>query len=201
MRMLAVAVVLCGVCNCIAAESTSVPLTKVLTTSRQQGMRHVKEEFATKGADAVENAKTIKRLAVILNSSGGASNVFLVNAENIADAIQAGSNVMVSSHSARTPASLNGSHAGKGSYWLVANLGVGAGSPDRWVVDGITVSGNTVRFSYREPKAGIRTLDMLSYYYWAPLGKLEPGTYQVELYDADEKAVTLIRRVVVEPSK
>lgn len=201
MRSLAVAIVLCGACDCIAAVPTSVPLSEVVTTSRQAGMRHVKKEFAVQGVNAPESAKTINRLAGILNSSGGASNLFLVDAEDITDAIRASSNGIVSSHSAQVPASLNGTSAGKGSYWLVANLGVGPGSPDRWIVDEITVSGNTVRLSYQQPEPGIRTSDMLSYYFWAPLGKLEPGTYQVELYDADEKAVTLMRRVVVEQPK
>jgi hypothetical protein len=38
------------------------------------------------------------------------------------------------------------------------------------------------------------------YYYWAPLGKLAPGIYDIELYDAGRKAISLMRKIEVESS-
>jgi hypothetical protein len=38
---------------------------------------------------------------------------------------------------------------------------------------------------------------MHRFYYWVPLGKLNPGVYAVELYDSGLEAVTLMRRVEV----
>ena len=194
MRILAIAVALCGFSNGIAAEPTTVPLTEILTTSGQEGLRDVSKEFSAKGIHAVQNKATKNLLDSILNAGPcGASSVFLVSASDVNEAIQASANVLAGSHSTDLPTPTKDP-----GHWMVAYLGVGPGSPPRWTVESVNVSRSIVRLSYREPPAGIRTSNMLSYYYWAPLGKLEPGTYQVELYDADEKAVTLMRRVVVE---
>jgi hypothetical protein len=44
---------------------------------------------------------------------------------------------------------------------------------------------------------GESTADIHYYYYWVPLGKLDDGVYNLELFDTDLKAVTLMRRVEI----
>jgi len=55
--------------------------------------------------------------------------------------------------------------------------------------------------SYNQPTANIVTRDVWRFYYWVPLGTLDPGDYQLEFYNTKEKAVTLSRRVTVEQDK
>jgi hypothetical protein len=126
----------------------------------------------------------------------GASNAFLVDAANLNDAIGATGRILLGSRAADIPAS---SELGpvSGSQWLVAFLGAAHSSPVRWTVENVTVTENRIRLTFRKPESAIATSDVHRYYYWVPLGKLAPGTYEVELFDADEKAVTLMRRVKV----
>jgi hypothetical protein len=84
-----------------------------------------------------------------------------------------------------------------GNNWLVAYLGCGHSRPPNWVVDRATVDGNTVRLTYRKPQAKWETGDVVRYYYWVPIGVLDDGAYNLELYDADLKIVTLMRRAEV----
>ena len=61
----------------------------------------------------------------------------------------------------------------------------------------MAVDKNRVQLGYREPEVTFKSADAHSYYFWIPLGKLEPGVYNVGMYDSGLKAVTFMRRVVV----
>jgi hypothetical protein len=132
--------------------------------------------------------------------SGGASNAFLVDATNPKDAIDASLSVLRGSHSAGKATPVNMPNAARGSYWLVGYLGLGPSEPLSWELKGATVDGSTIRITYQQPKVTMATRDVWYFYYWVPLGKLKPGTYRLELYDATRNATTLTRQVEVPPA-
>ena len=53
----------------------------------------------------------------------------------------------------------------------------------------------TIRLTYEVGQS--ENDDLHQYFAWAPLGDLEAGIYSLELIDASEAEVTLMRRVVV----
>jgi hypothetical protein len=188
------------VCLCFAANTSAtdaIPLAKIVATSRQDGLLHVHEVLQ----DDQENKSTLGYYRKIVERSPGASSVFLVDAESLPDAINASASVFVGARSAATAVPVSKQKAVRGNQWLVAYLGTAHSDPIRWIVKGASIDKSRIRLTYQEPESFIGTADSYPYFYWVPLGKLEHGTYQVELYDADEKVVTLMRRVVVEPSK
>ena len=189
-----VATLIFGLSNSWAAES--VPLADVLTTSGQDGLQQVRDVF--QGENEQANKSTNGYLRKIFEASPGASSVFLVDAETLPEAISASASVFVGARSAGAPVPVNKQKAVRGNLWLVAYLGTSHSDPMRWIVDSTSVVGTEIRLTYREPKSFIGTADSYPYYYWIPLGNLTPGIYKIELFDADEKAVTLMRRVKVE---
>jgi hypothetical protein len=195
MRLLVALALLCSTANCAAEEA--IPLAEVIATSNQDGLQHVHEVLP----DKPENKSTLGYFRKVVERSPGASSVFLVDAESFADAMNASASVFAGGRAAATPVPANKQKAVRGNQWLVAYLGTAHSTPLRWIVSGVSVDKSRIRLTYQEPEAFISTADSYPYFYWVPLGKLEPGAYQVELYDADEKAVTLMRRVVVESPK
>jgi hypothetical protein len=166
-----------------ASDPVTIPPAKMMTTSDQEGMQRVGELFQRANEQEFGHS--------------GASNAFLVDAANLNDAVGATGRILLGSRAADIPAS-NELGPVSGRQWLVAFLGAAHSSPVRWVVEKVAVTENNIRLTYHKPESAIATSDIHRYYYWVPLGKLAPGTYQVELFDADEKAVTLMRRVKVE---
>jgi hypothetical protein len=128
----------------------------------------------------------------------GASNVFLVEADNVHEAVRASSSVILSAQSVRIPVRIDAEHAARDNYWLVAYIGAGPSEPTWWTIERVTAKGNTIRIAYRESPPAATTQDVHMYYYWIPIGRLESGVYKLELYDAARRLVTLMRRVEVE---
>jgi hypothetical protein len=196
MRLLAAVLLLSG--NAIAAPSASPQLADMLTTSGQEGMQRVGEVFR-RPSDEKENKVTSGYLEQVYEASRqGASNVFLVDATNLHDAVRASASIFAGSRSANTAVPVNTGRRKRGSHWLVAYLGTAHSDPVRWIVKDATVTGKRIRLTYSEPQSLIGTADSYPYYYWIPLGKLPTGTYEVELFNEDEKAVTLMRQVKVQ---
>ncbi|MCC6491687.1 MAG: hypothetical protein IT424_01555 [Pirellulales bacterium] len=185
----------CSVGIGIAAESASpeektartIPLESVLTTSGQQGLKNVRDVFPE------ENGY----LRQILEGRCGASTAFLVEAPSIIDAVSASAGVFVGSRNASTPATLNKPDPPRGTFALVAYLGSGGSEPTKWIVDKIEIGPHRIRLSYHAKQPGPETTDVHRYHYWALIDDLNPGYYNVELYDTAENAVTLMRRVEV----
>jgi hypothetical protein len=173
------------------AREKSVPLCSIVTTSPQPNVKAFEVAFP----DETQRRKMFQQISAF---SGGASNLFLVDATNPLDAFKATLSVLQGSHSAETPAPVNTAEPKRGSYWLVVYLGVGPSQPVWWVVESATIARSTIRLSYHQPKANIVTRDVWRFYYWVPLEKLPAGNYQLELYDIREKAVTLSRRVTID---
>lgn len=195
MRYLVAILLLCVSTRCWAASP--IPLAEMLTTSGQSGLKQVREVFR----DEEPNKSTNGYLRKIFEASPGASSVFLVDAETLPEAISASASVFVGARLAGSPVPVNKQNATRGNLWLVAHLGTAPSDPMRWVVESVGVDGDKIRLTYREPQSLIGTADSYPYFYWVPLGRLAAGAYEVELFDAGENAVTLMRRVKVEPTK
>lgn len=183
--------------SAFAAEPVTVPLADMLTTSRQEGMQQVGEEFRRPGNEKENKSITGYLKQIYEASRQGASNAFLVDATNAHDAVRASASVLLGGRSASAAVPVEKQRAYLGSHWLVAYLGCGHSDPLPWIVENAAVVESKIQLTYRQPRAFIATSDSLPYYYWIPLGKLAPGTYEIELFDADEQAVTLMRRVEV----
>lgn len=178
-------------------DTSSIPLASILTTSPQEGMLQAREVFRGQSKNR-KNVVTSRYLEKILQGTkGGASNVFLVDATNVSDAVKASSRVIVGSRSANTSAPVNTPNPIRGNYWLVAYLGSGPSSPTWWTVEKVGRSGSQVRVTYRRSQPSAATSDVHEYYYWVPLGALDLGIHELELYDAERKVVSLMRRVEV----
>jgi hypothetical protein len=80
---------------------------------------------------------------------------------------------------------------------MVAYLGMGPSSPTWWTLERVAMNGNRIRLTFRESKPALMSADIHLYYYWVPLKGIEPGRYQLELYDAENEIVSLMRSVEV----
>lgn len=171
----------------------TIPLSEIVTTSPQEGLKAVQDIMQQKGNAQSGNEYLRKLLA----GTNGSSNVFLVDATSIYDALAASFSILVGARSAETPAPVNTAEPKRGSHWLVAYLGSGHSSPSRWTIERVTVDTNKLVLTYRKSSPAPASEDSRQYYYWIPLGKLNPGVYEVQLFDADKEAVILMRRVDV----
>ena len=185
----------------LAAEAKSpprtLPLSSVVTTGPQKGMERATKVFRL--ADGTLDHKAYRNSVegIEQGTHSGASNVFLVDAIKVQDAIKASKTVLIGSGSALTPWPVDTPKPVRGGHWLVAYLGTAPSTPTWWTVESITVSGRTIRVTYRESPPTGTTRDAVLYYYWAPLGHLGPGIYDLELFDAGRNMVSLMRKVEV----
>ena len=178
------------------SEQRTIPLSEILTTSPQKGLQHLRDAWQRKNNE--QGAEVFLRQ--LHDVSNGSSNAFLVDATNMADALSASFSILAGSRSADTPAPVNTSNPKRGSHWLVAYLGTGPSNPTWWVIEGVAVGNGKVVLSYRKSKPAPATDDVHRYYYWIPLGKLDAGTYEVQLFDVERGAITLMRRIDVTPT-
>src|SRR5262249_3960338 len=77
-------------------------------------------------------------------------------------------------------------------FWLFAYVGVFRHYRKLQAVEQL---GNNIRLTYSKPDSD--ALTPKRFFYWVPLGQLPTGSYTLEFFDADEKVVTLMRRVKV----
>jgi hypothetical protein len=136
---------------------------------------------------------------LIHNHRAGASNVALVRGKDIVDAVQATRRIFAAGRRADTPVAPNPSDtkAEPLSLWLVAYFGMGPSTPGFGRVQAVEVRGQTICVMYTRAQALKATADVCHYYVWVPLGSFKAGTYALELFDADRKEVTLLRRVTI----
>lgn len=132
----------------------------------------------------------------------GASNVFLVRGHNILQAVGCSWYLLCGGAHASQPVDWQSFNADK--TWMVVYLGISHSSPPMWLAENVEVSGKQIRFTYKKwppPKSKderlVVTKDLHKYFYWIPLGKLEPGDYSVQLFDADKNHEILSRLITV----
>lgn len=171
-------------------EARTIPLTEIVTTSPQKGLRNIDDVLGP--AEAYNTF-----MARFRNVTDGSSNAFLVDAIELRDALNASSRVLFGSRSADTPAPVNTPNAVRGRLWLVAYLGSGPSNPTWWTIESVRVAKGKVVLNYHRPKPQPATADVWRYLYWIPLGNLQPASYEVQLIDADTNALTLLRRVEI----
>jgi hypothetical protein len=178
-------------------EKRTIPLSEIVTTSPQDGLHNLSDAMQQKATD--QNPETFTRQ--LHGASSGYSNLFLVDATDLHDALSASFTVLAGSQAVDTPAPVNKSKPKRGKYWLVAYLGSGPSNPTWWTVESVIVEKSTIRLTYHKTKPRPATDDIRRYYFWIPLGKLTPGDYELQLFDSDKAAATLMRRVEVMPLK
>jgi hypothetical protein len=179
--------------SCVAA-GREIPLSEIVSTVHQDGMQYISSGRRIVDGKTVEEDYAVA-MEALSRDKEGSSNVFIATGGSVGDAIKATQRVFAGFHSADNAVSAYG--VDPSNYWLAVYLGCGSSSPLRWDVQGVSVYGNTIRMTYRRPKSYGGTEDVVRYYYWTPIGVLDDGAYNLELYDADLKAVTLMRRVEV----
>lgn len=133
-------------------------------------------------------------LELIRRHESGASNVVLVRAKDIANAVSGARRTFAGGGVGDTPG-LPASLEWAPELWMVAYIG--KGPRGWWTVRSAEVSSRTVRVTYALTKRIHATADVLQHFLWLPLDRIEPGTYSLELFDADRREVMLVRRVVV----
>ncbi len=169
-------------------KAKQVPLKSVYTTSDQQGLSKVRLGEGSKGFQ--NQFGELYRGSIRI----GASNVFLARGHDVTAAVRAAWEVFTHGIPADKPVSAD--YPPKSDeIWLVAYLGIEGSGPPAYQVQSIEVSGTDIRLTYKHPGAG--TNDLHPYFYWAQVGRLVAGTYKLQLFDADQKQVTLMRRVQV----
>jgi hypothetical protein len=120
-------------------------------------------------------------------SEYGASNVFLVRGKDISEAIK-------ETHAVVWQLAPGDKIEGVDSEaWLVVFFGVAGSGGERWKVISVDYSPKRVRVWYKE-NDGIDTDDIHHYYAWIPLGKLDPGTFSMELWDQNTNEMVISRR-------
>jgi hypothetical protein len=185
-----------GLITCVLASqaaSREIPLSEIFSTGGQKGLQRVPPDTQiVDGKVAGKVSATIE----LERRHDGSSNAFLVDAPKIGDAVNATARVLTGFRAADTP--VPPLSILTGINWLVVYLGSGHSNPTKWIVESVTVDGNKIRLTYRKPKVvGPQTLDGRPYYFWVKLDALDAAAYNLELYDSELKAVTLMRRVEV----
>jgi hypothetical protein len=179
------------------SASRTIPLSSVVTTGPQKEMQRAMKVFQRDDGKRDNKAYYNNIGQIEQGTHSGASNAFLVDATTAQDAVKASKSTILGSGGARTPFPVNTPNPVRGSHWLVAYLGTAPSTPIWWTVESITVSDKTIRLTYRESPPTGATRDAQLYYYWAPLGQLAPGIYDLELFDAGRNMISLTRKVEV----
>ncbi|MBX9582785.1 MAG: hypothetical protein K2X87_20965 [Gemmataceae bacterium] len=176
-----------------AGKPTPIDLTRVYVSSHQEGFKRV-------GVGDLDLPQEV--IETLYNQPGvtGMSNAFLVRGDTIEEAVRATQTVFRTMAGAGRPYA-SSPDAKDTSLWLVAYLGLSGSGPPAFRVRAAELDKGrrAVRLSYTYARAV--TDDEHPYYAWVPLGRLPDGAYTLELYDADDRAVTLARRVRVTGKK
>lgn len=175
----------------------TIPLSSVVTTSPQKGMLHVRELLDQQTPDQIAKSAHGYLTQILQANKGGASNVFLVDAGNAQSAIAASFNVFVGPWTANTPAHENSPDPNRGLHWLVAYLGWGDPHAATWEIDEVRREGKVITLKYRKNRSPEDSDEDHLYFFWVPIARLSPGSYEVKLENADSHTTTLMRRVDV----
>lgn len=172
------------------AEPTvrKISLDSVYSTSGQQGLKHVGRRLDELGGPEVQ---TLGR-----DFRGGASNLFLVRGNDIAAAVKATYWALNASQWADVVVDPEDKSKSQ-EVWMVVYFGTAHSTPTAWVVESVERNTKLYRVSFLMPEVKQMTCDLQQYFVWVPLGKLGPGTYTLELYDAGQKQLNMMRRVKV----
>ncbi len=165
-----------------------IPLKEIYTTFDGNRLKHLPSGTA-------EDWRRIYR------EYNGGANVFLVSGRDIEAAVRATRYALTGASAPMgdkpVPPPDSGAPPAPSQLWLVACLGTSGSSPPLWRVSAVELAGSIVRLSYSQRRDGFSSMDACRYFLWVPLGQPTQGTYSLEMYDADEQQVALLRRVTV----
>ena len=179
------------------AESRSIPLSSIISTSPQQ------ELLSTHGILAQEDVDTDARVAsrflrqVLQGHKAGTSNLFLIQAAIPRYAMTATSKVLLNGHDVSQVVVGDATASVDAKHWLVAYLGQGSNDFVSWSIESAKINEHEIVLSVASNSAST-AVGTRPYYYWVPLGTLEPGHYQLKLVDATTNETTLMRRVALD---
>jgi hypothetical protein len=194
MRTLATLFLVCAA-PCLGAEPRVVPLGEIVTNTGQPGMRY-------KELELLELTERERLLAgdrsLGFEKPSGASQVFLVEGVDFLASLRASAFGIAASARGDEPICPT---LTADQHWCVAYLGAGSSTPTI-AVESVTVSDGEVVVAYRKLHSRLISCDVSTRWYWAPLGRLPEGLYEVKLFDLDKQRPTLVRYVeVLDPPK
>jgi len=170
-------------------KTTSIPLESAFSTTRQDNMKKI-SRTRDQGEKYVNDLKLIYEYSYHV----GASNIFLVRGNSIAEAIRATRQAFAGANGVDEPVNPDEKRQ-RGEFWLVAYLGVSGSEPPACVVTSIEKQGNRFRLTYERKIA--ETQDIYQYFVWVPLGSLSDGRYSLELAERQDAIPILVRNVPV----
>ncbi len=174
------ALVLAAQLGAFQTEPTIVmPLDTAYATFNQEGLRRLDNSVDTDGV-----------LQVLSNNQESPQRIVLCVGNDIAAAVQA-SEVSFARADEPVPAI---SAAANDTLWLAAYLGSDGSLPSAFRLQAIEVTGKNVRVAYERDESPLRSADLRAYLIWVPLGRVAPGEYTLELFDAVTEDVTRASR-------
>ncbi len=175
-----------------------IPLESIYSTSGQKNLKKADSGFVHRPDGSKQYAESYGVLLAnfLAEFRGGPSNVFLVRAKDIRQAIRGTFLAFIGSRSAEKPVGPEEDPPPPPSdIWMVAYLGTSGSHPLAWEVRAVEQKGARVRLSYA--KGQPETNDLHRYFVWVPLGKQQTAIYTLEFFDVEKKQVTLMRRVTL----
>ena len=169
-------------------EVREVPLGAIYSTSHQKGLRNIRDVLDDSARQPLEKLEEADGL--------GLDNIALVRGGTVGEALF-GSRFAFRGGAGAGAAQLPGRP--REDIWLVVYLGTASSEPPIYEVKAVAVFHDRIRFEYNLIEPGMATDDEHPYFFWAPLGALPAGPYQLEVHNATEGVVTLSRRVLVKP--
>jgi hypothetical protein len=162
------------------AKVVSIPKKDIYTSGSELGFKERLRALFERGEGGQSDKpvhKYTRDLGEILKHRSP-TNLFLVRGYDVAEAIKDTRKVYVSGWPDNPePADEN--------FWLVVYLGTSHSVPCKWTYQSCTVKGNAIEFVYKTfEERGPATTDLMPYFYWVPLPKLETGTFELKLIDA-----------------
>ncbi|MBX9582784.1 MAG: hypothetical protein K2X87_20960 [Gemmataceae bacterium] len=176
-----------------AGKPTPIDLAGVYVTGHQEGFKRV-------DVGELDLPKELVEALYNRSAQTGMSNAFLVRGDSVQEAVRATRATFDTLAGAGRPYTSTHRPSDE-ALWLVAYLGLSGSDPPAFRVRAAEVDKDrrAVRLTYSYARAF--SDDVHPYYAWVPLGRLPGGAYTLELYDADDRAVTLTRRVQVAGKK
>ena len=159
-------------------QGRRVPLNSVYATFTQEPLMAVE--------DAVDQVVVT---SVLFGDRDGEPKVALCLGADIASAVQSSANSFLLPEN-QVPVAMPDS---KDALWVAAYLGTDGSLPAAYQIQSITIKDQTIRVTYRRDDSQGRSCDLRDYMIWAPLGRVEPGPYAMELFEATSERVTARR--------
>lgn len=172
------------------AQRQTIALSSVYSTSGQRGLKRVKAGLGKVADHAFEEMRR--------ESLDCPSHIFLVGGKGFPEAMIATRWAMAGARDVDEPVQPDDQKPSP-ECWVVVYVGRAGSSPPAWLVKSVERTGTTIRVTISTPERDGSTKDLHEYLFWAPVGKLKEGTWTLELYMAEKKRVTLLRRVDVPP--